>query len=92
MPRVRRRVYFSGRVQGVGFRFTCRSLARGYEVGGHVRNLADGRVEIVVEGELTEVDRFLAAIQLEMSDYIRNTEVETESPGSEPLAGFSIRH
>jgi len=76
----------------VGFRFTCCSVARGYEVGGHVRNLADGRVEIVAEGESIEVDRFLAAIQLEMSDYIRNTEVETDSPGAEPLDGFSILH
>jgi acylphosphatase len=92
MPRVRRRVHFSGRVQGVGFRFTCRSLARGYEVAGHVRNLANGQVELVVEGEPIELDRFLAAIRLEMSDYIRNVEVQTESPDQEPLIGFSIRH
>ena len=92
MPRVRRRVHFSGRVQGVGFRFTCQSLARGFEVAGHVRNLADGRVELVAEGEPIELDRFLAAIQLEMSPYIRDIEVETESFGSEPLSGFSIRH
>jgi acylphosphatase len=92
MPRVRRRVHFSGRVQGVGFRFTCYSLARGYEVAGHVRNLPDGQVELVAEGEPIELDRFLAAIRLEMSAYIRNVEVETESPGPEPLIGFSIRH
>jgi acylphosphatase len=92
MPRVRRRVHFSGRVQGVGFRFTCHSLARGYEVAGHVRNLADGQVELVAEGEPIELDRFLAAIRVEMSAYIRNVEVETESPGSQPLTGFSIGH
>jgi acylphosphatase len=92
MPRVRRRVHFSGRVQGVGFRFTCHSLARGYQVAGHVRNLADGRVELVAEGEPLELERFLAAIQLEMSSYIRNIEVETESLGSGPLVGFMICH
>jgi acylphosphatase len=92
MPRVRRRVHFSGRVQGVGFRFTCHSLARGYEVAGHVRNLANGQVELVAEGEPIELDRFLAAIRLEMSDYIRNVDVETEAPDQEPLIGFSIRH
>jgi acylphosphatase len=92
MPRVRRRVHFSGRVQGVGFRFTCHSLARGYEVAGHVRNLANGQVELVAEGEPIELDRFLAAIRLEMSDYIRNVDVETEAPDLEPLIGFSIRH
>jgi acylphosphatase len=92
MPRVRRRVRFSGRVQGVGFRFTCQSLARGFEVAGDVRNLADGRVELVVEGEPIELDKFLAAIQLEMGRFIRDFEVESEAFGSEPLIGFSIRH
>ena len=49
MPRERRHVWFSGRVQGVGFRYTCQTLARGFDVAGLVRNLADGRVELVVE-------------------------------------------
>ena len=63
MPLERRRVYYSGRVQGVGFRATCRWLAGGFEVAGYVRNLPDGRVEVVAEGESAELDRFLAAIQ-----------------------------
>jgi acylphosphatase len=92
MPGIRRRVHYSGRVQGVGFRFTCQLLARGYQVAGHVRNLADGRVEMVVEGESIELDNFLAAIRLEMSRYVRDVEVETESAGSEPLVGFTVRH
>ena len=92
MPRVRRRVNFSGRVQGVGFRFTCQSLARGFEVAGHVRNLIDGEVELVAEGESSELDRFLAAIHQEMGSYIKDVHVETESPGLPPLVGFSIRH
>lgn len=92
MPRVRRRVQFSGRVQGVGFRFTCQSLARGFEIAGHVRNLSDGQVELLAEGEPRELDRFLAAIQLEMGAYIKNVQVETESPDNQPLVGFSIRH
>ena len=92
MPRVRRRVHFSGRVQGVGFRYTCQSLARAYSVAGHVRNLRDGRVELVAEGEPIELDKFLAAIQLEMGPYIRDSDVQTESPDSEPLIGFCIHH
>jgi acylphosphatase len=92
MPRVRRRVHFSGRVQGVGFRYTCHAVARGHLVEGYVRNLADGRVELVAEGEPTELDNFLAAIRLEMSPYIRSVAVEAESPGSDRLVGFSIRH
>jgi acylphosphatase len=92
MRRVRRRVHFSGRVQGVGFRFTCQSLARGYEIAGYVRNLADGRVELVVDGEPSELDRFLAAIQIEMGSYIKDVNVEPDSTGVEPFAGFTVRH
>ena len=91
MPRERRRVWFSGRVQGVGFRFTCRTLARGFDVAGWVRNLPDGRVELVAEADPTELDAFLAAIQGEMSPFIRDVVVERETLGGPPLAGFSIR-
>ncbi len=92
MRRVCRRAHFSGRVQGVGFRFTCQSLARGYEVAGHVRNLPDGDVELVAEGESIELDKFFAVIELEMSHYIQNVDICTVSDDSEPLFGFSIRH
>lgn len=92
MPRDRRRVYFSGRVQGVGFRYTAQSLARGFEVAGFVRNLPDGRVELLAEGDRNELDAFLASIRLEMDTYITNVTTESESPGEHPLIGFSIRH
>jgi acylphosphatase len=92
MPRDRRRVYYSGRVQGVGFRFTAQSLARGFEVVGFVRNLPDGRVELVAEGDGDVLDAFLASIQTEMDTYIRNVTTESESPGDYALTGFSIRH
>ena len=55
----RREVLYAGHVQGVGFRYTVQRLARGYSVTGFVRNLSDGRVELVVEGESGEVDGFL---------------------------------
>jgi acylphosphatase len=76
----------------VGFRYACQSAARGHLIAGYVRNLIDGRVELVAEGESTELDNFVAAIQLEMSPYIKHVEVEAESPGADPLVGFSIRH
>jgi acylphosphatase len=92
MPRERRRVLFSGRVQGVGFRYTCLSLARGYDVAGTVRNLADGRVELVAEGEPAVLDDFVSAIQREMSFYINDIHAEPVDSGAESLSGFSVRY
>ena len=57
-----RQVFYEGRVQGVGFRFTVKQIARGFEVTGWVRNLADGRVELQCSGERAEVEAFLEAI------------------------------
>jgi acylphosphatase len=57
------RVLYEGYVQGVGFRWTTKRIAQGYEVSGWVRNLADGRVELQVSGEEEEVDAFLRAIR-----------------------------
>jgi acylphosphatase len=92
MQRECRRVYFSGRVQGVGFRFTSQQIARGFDVDGYVRNLPDGRVELVAEGHPAEVDGFLAAIRDVMRAYIRGEAVEP-CPSSElPLSGFTVRH
>jgi acylphosphatase len=54
---------YSGRVQGVGFRYTVRSVALGFDVTGTVRNLPDGRVELVAEGEKLELEAFRRAIQ-----------------------------
>jgi acylphosphatase len=55
-------IFYSGHVQGVGFRFTVRTVAAGYEVSGVVRNLPDGRVELVAEGDRNELEAFRAAI------------------------------
>ena len=59
---IARQVFYEGRVQGVGFRFAVKQIARGYEVVGWVRNLADGRVEMQCGGERAEVEDFLQAI------------------------------
>jgi acylphosphatase len=91
MTWIRRRVHFSGRVQGVGFRYTCHDLARGFAVGGYVRNLRDGRVEVVAEAEESELDDFLAAIRMEMHRYITDVTTETLTPGSDQFTEFSIR-
>ncbi|HSW45712.1 MAG TPA: acylphosphatase [Phycisphaerae bacterium] len=85
-----RTVLFSGRVQGVGFRYTTERIARGFQVTGHVRNLPDGRVEVVAEGASREVVRFLQAIEQEMAGYIRDRQV-SESPATMGFRSFSIR-
>ncbi len=56
---IRRRVFISGRVQGVGFRWSCRRMAEGQGLAGYCRNLSDGRVEACFEGEEAAVERAL---------------------------------
>jgi acylphosphatase len=87
----RRVAYYSGHVQGVGFRYTVRQIAEGFDVRGFVRNLADGRVELVVEGAAAELDRFMAAIAERMGDYIQNVAVDIRDAIGE-FTGFEIRH
>jgi acylphosphatase len=90
-PRQRREVYYSGRVQGVGFRYTTRAIAARFAVAGFVQNLPDGRVRLVVEAAAAELDRFLAAIADEMDACIRHTDC-TVSPASDEFDRFEIRH
>ena len=67
-------VHFSGHVQGVGFRYTTRQVAKEFEVTGAVENLADGRVKLEVEGQGAEIDAFVQAVQERLEGYIRQVE------------------
>jgi acylphosphatase len=87
----RREVHFSGRVQGVGFRFTAREIAGRFEVVGFVRNLPDGRVQLVVEGEPQEIERYLGALGAEMERSIAHTEQRSAAATGE-FADFRVRH
>jgi acylphosphatase len=91
MPTERRRVHYSGRVQGVGFRFTSQRLAERYAVTGYVRNLPDGRVELVAEGEPATLNAFLAAVQSALGAKIHSVSIESEPSGEPPFEDFSIR-
>jgi acylphosphatase len=87
----RREAYYSGQVQGVGFRYTVRQLASGYAVAGFVRNLADGRVHVVAEGSPAELDQFFADIAERMSGFIREAKVDVR-PAIGEFEDFEIRH
>jgi acylphosphatase len=87
---IRRTVLFSGQVQGVGFRYTARNIAGRFEVAGYVKNLPDGRVEAVIEGEEDEIARFIGAVSEEMSPGIRDVKTH-DSPGTGEFSRFEIR-
>ena len=69
-------VYYCGRVQGVGFRYTAKTVAAGFEIVGIVRNLPDGRVELVAEGLRAELEEFRAALRdAGLAGFIRDEQV-----------------
>ena len=85
-------VFYEGNVQGVGFRWSVRNVAKGFDVTGSVRNLRDGRVELQAAGDEEEVRAFLEAIlQSELRAHIKK---HSENPLPNPPAfrGFEIRH
>ncbi|MCE9525377.1 MAG: acylphosphatase [Planctomycetales bacterium] len=86
-PTIRCEVHYSGRVQGVGFRWNACSIARGFQVTGFVRNLPDGRVQLVAEGERGEVKRLLAEIADSMSGNIQQAEL-VERPATGEFTAF----
>ncbi len=89
--KIRQSVWFTGRVQGVGFRYTALSVAREFAVTGYVKNLPDGRVEAVIEGDPPDIDRYLAALREAMAGCIRHEE-SRESPATGSFHGFEIRY
>lgn len=83
-------VYFSGHVQGVGFRYTVLQVAREFEVAGYVSNLTDGRVQLEAEGTEAEIGDFVTAVQERMHGFIRKVDRRS---GRRPaqFSGFAIR-
>lgn len=89
--RQRRTIEYSGRVQGVGFRYATYTIARRYEVNGYVRNLPDGRVELVAEGSRQELDAFLAEVRERFFGHIRDERPDVQ-PAAGEFTGFEVRH
>ena len=86
----RRRYLFSGHVQGVGFRYTTREIARGYDVRGFVRNLADGKVELVLEGDGQQINQLLDELTRKMEGFIHHTD-RADAPPTGEFADFRVR-
>jgi len=83
-------VFFSGRVQGVGFRYTALQVAKEFEVAGWVKNLADGRVQLEAEGTPQNVKSFIAAVEERLHGFIRKTE-RKEARHPQQWSGFVIQ-
>jgi len=75
--------YFSGMVQGVGFRFVAKDLAFRYKVKGWVKNLADGRVEITAQARQKDLNGFLEDLRAEFKNHIADSQIEELSPSRE---------
>jgi acylphosphatase len=81
---------FYGQVQGVGFRFTAEDIAAAYKLTGYVRNVPDGSVEVVVEGEEEEIKKFLGTLKEEMGNYVSNVDLDW-FPATNEFKRFSIQ-
>ena len=88
--RKRMQVFYSGRVQGVGFRYTVKSVASGFDLTGTVRNLIDGRVELLCEGVQDELDAFREAIRQSGLEHFIQKEAVTWAESKNEFRGFQI--
>ena len=88
--RKRMQIFYSGRVQGVGFRYTVKSAAAGFEVTGSVRNLRDGRVELLAEGSKDELEAFRQAMLESGLEHFIEKEAVSWDESKNEFRGFEI--
>ena len=89
MPIKQVHALYSGSVQGVGFRYRTRSIATGYGLSGWVKNLPDGRVELVAQGSEKILEEFLDRLEKSFEGYISAKQISPRKP-EDSLDGFSI--
>lgn len=90
MAKEQRIIFFEGDVQGVGFRYTATHLAAGFVVSGYVRNLPDGRVEMLVEGDSDEITAFVKEVASRFTGYIRGQSI-TRSAFTGKFDSFTVK-
>lgn len=91
IPMITKKVIYEGRVQGVGFRYATKDLARGFDVLGTVRNLQDGTVELIIAGDDDEVVEYLRELREDSAVAHHITKVFEEEIAPLPdLKGFAI--
>ncbi|OGX43792.1 MAG: hypothetical protein A3G38_04325 [Omnitrophica WOR_2 bacterium RIFCSPLOWO2_12_FULL_51_8] len=76
-------VFYSGRVQGVGFRFSARQIAGNLGIVGWVKNLSDGRVELIAQAEERALKDFLSQLKRLFSAYINDIQLDWQEPRTE---------
>lgn len=87
-----RQYLFAGRVQGVGFRYSTKNLAKGFDVLGWVKNLPDGRVELQIMGDEEELNDFIEELRDSPLGHHIQEQEERTVPLLENIQGFSIEH
>lgn len=87
----RRTYHFSGHVQGVGFRYTTHNIVQQHNIHGYVRNLPDGRVELVMEGDEREMEDVVKDVSRKLSCFVRSIESQIQ-PATGEFDEFFIRH
>ena len=88
---IARQTIFEGRVQGVGFRYSCKDFARGYDLTGFVQNVSDGTVKVIIQGEPAEIDAYLKDVTEESAlSHLIKSHLTTPIEPDPTLKGFVI--
>ena len=90
MEQTAKRIVFSGRVQGVGFRFTALNVANRYHLTGYVRNLPNGSVEMLAQGTEETITSCIRDIEESFPGYVHQTDIEP-IPSNPNLTDFKIK-
>lgn len=91
MPLQQRIIHFAGNVQGVGFRYTSCRAAGNYDITGYVRNLPDGQVQCVVEGDQKEIDAFVSSLKTSMGNCIYRVQ-QQDAPYTGQFGSFTVKY